>query len=222
MSLRLGDNAPDFSAETTEGQINLYDWMEDGWAILFSHPKDFTPVCTTELGQAAKLKSEFERLNVKLLALSVDTMEDHKGWAQDIEESQSCSVNFPIISDADRKIASMYDMVHPEEDELYTVRSVFVIGPDKKIKLMITYPMATGRDFNEILRVVESLQRTAEHKVATPANWRPGEEVIVVPTLSDEEAREMFPEGFRAEKPYLRYVKDPKDDRREDKQSHAA
>jgi len=222
MSLRLGDNAPDFTAETTEGSINLHEWMGDGWAILFSHPKDYTPVCTTELGQAAKLKDEFEQRNVKLIALSVDTLEDHKGWSQDIADTQGCSINFPIIADPDRKIASMYDMVHPEEDELYTVRTVFVIGPDKKIKLMITYPMATGRNFDEILRVIDSLQRTSEYKVATPANWKPGEEVIVVPTLSDEEANKLFPEGFRAEKPYLRYVKDPVNDQEEHKKSNAA
>jgi len=210
MNLRLGDTAPDFTAETTEGSISLHEYIGNGWAILFSHPKDYTPVCTTELGQAAKMKDKFARLDVKLLALSVNSLEDHKGWSQDIESTQSCSMNFPIIADPDKKVAELYGMIHPGEDESFTVRTVFIIDPEKKIRLMITYPMATGRNFDEIMRVVESLQRTTESKVATPANWKPGEEVIVVPTVSDEEANKLFPEGVRAEKPYLRYVQDPR------------
>jgi len=209
MTLRLGDTAPDFKAETTEGSISFHDWIGDGWAILFSHPKDYTPVCTTELGAAAKMAPEFKQRNVKLIGLSVDSIEDHKGWCKDIESTQSCSVNFPIISDKDKKISNLYDMIHPKADETFTVRTVYVVGPDKKIKLMITYPMATGRNFDEILRVIDSLQRTAEHKVATPANWQPGQDVIIVPTVSDEDARKMFPEGFKAVTPYLRYVSDP-------------
>ncbi len=210
MVLRLGDKAPDFTAESTEGTINFHEWMGDSWAILFSHPKDFTPVCTTELGLASKMKPEFGARNVKLLGLSVDSVEDHKGWALDIAETQKCELSFPIVSDADRAISEKYGMIHPNEDQSFTVRTVFVVSPEKEIKLMITYPMATGRNFDEILRVIDSLQRTSEHKVATPANWEEGKEVIIVPTVSDDEARQMFPEGFRAEKPYLRYVADPK------------
>ncbi len=210
MTLRLGDTAPDFKAETTEGPISFHDYISDSWAILFSHPKDFTPVCTTELGLAAQMKPEFDARNVKLIALSVDSIEDHKGWALDIAEVQGCALNFPIISDADKSISEKYGMIHPNENETLTVRTVFVVGPDKQIKLMITYPMATGRNFDEILRVIDSLQLTAEHKVATPAGWKEGEDVIVIPSISDDEAKQMFSEGFRAEKPYLRFVQDPR------------
>jgi len=209
MVLRLGDIAPDFKAETTEGPIGLHDYIGEGWAILFSHPKDFTPVCTTELGMAAKMKPEFDARNVKMLGLSIDSIEDHKKWALDIAETQQCALNFPLIADADKSISEKYGMIHPQEDEVFTVRSVFVIGPDKKIKLMLTYPMATGRDFDEILRVIDSLQRTAAHKVATPVNWRPGQEVIIVPTVSDDEAKQLFPQGFKTVKDYLRLVEDP-------------
>jgi alkyl hydroperoxide reductase subunit AhpC len=210
MSLRLGDLAPDFKAETTEGEINFHDWIGDSWAILFSHPKDFTPVCTTELGQLAKMKSEFHARNVKILGLSIDSLEDHKNWIKDIESTQSCSVNYPLIADPEAKVAELYGMLHPNEDERFTVRTVFVIGPDKKLKLMLTYPMATGRNFDELLRTIDSLQRTSEYQVATPSGWKPGEEVIIVPTVSDEEAKQLFPEGFRSETDYLRYVNDPK------------
>ena len=222
MTLRLGDTAPDFKAETTEGPISFHDWIGNGWAILFSHPKDYTPVCTTELGAAAKMMPEFKARNVKILGLSVDGVEDHKGWCKDIEKTQSCSVNFPIISDKDKKISKLYDMIHPNADETYTVRTVYVVGPDKKIKLMITYPMATGRNFDEILRVIDSLQRTAEYKVATPANWQPGQDVIIVPAVSDAEAKKMFPAGFRAVTPYLRYVADPLAGSHSGKRSKAA
>ncbi len=209
MSIRIGDTAPDFKAETTEGPISFHDFIGDGWAVLFSHPKDFTPVCTTELGQAAKLKPDFEKRGVKIIGLSIDSLEDHKGWSSDIESTQSCTMNFPMIADTDKKVAGLYEMIHPEENDSFTVRTVFVVGPDKKIKLMLTYPMATGRNFDEILRCIDSLQRTSEFKVATPANWKPGEEVIIVPAVSDDEAKRLFPEGFRAEKPYLRFVQDP-------------
>ncbi len=209
MTLHLGDTAPDFKAETTEGPISFHNWIGDSWCILFSHPKDYTPVCTTELGTAAKMAPEFKKRNVKLIGLSVDSVEDHKGWAKDIEKTQSCALNFPMIADKNREVSKLYNMIHPKMDDTYTVRTVYVVGPDKKIKLMITYPMATGRNFDEILRVIDSLQRTMEHKVATPANWQPGQDVIVVPSVSDADAKKMWPAGFKAVTPYLRYVADP-------------
>ena len=210
MSLQLGDDAPDFTAETTEGSINFYDYLGDGWGVLFSHPKDFTPVCTTELGTVAKLKKQFDERNTKVLALSVDGVESHRGWVPDINETQATTVNFPIIADPDRKVADLYGMIHPNASDNTTVRSVFIVGPDKKIKLTITYPQSTGRNFDEILRVLDSLQLTAKHKVATPANWRGGEDVIIVPAVSDEEAKERFPAGWNAVKPYLRLTPQPK------------
>jgi alkyl hydroperoxide reductase subunit AhpC len=211
MSLQLGDTAPDFQAETTEGRIRFHDWIGDGWAVLFSHPKDFTPVCTTELGEVAKLKPAFEKRGVKVIGLSVDSVSDHRKWAGDIEETQGKALNFPLIGDPDRKISDLYDMIHPKASDTLTVRSVFVIGPDKKIKLTITYPASTGRNFDEILRVIDSLQLTARHQVATPVNWKQGEDVIIVPSLSDDDARKKFPKGWKALKPYLRIVKEPKD-----------
>ncbi len=211
MSLQLGDTAPDFKAETTMGPIRFHDWIGDGWAVLFSHPKDFTPVCTTELGEVAKLKPEFEKRGVKVIGLSVDPVADHRRWAGDIEETQGTALNFPLIGDADRKISDLYDMIHPKANDTLTVRSVFVIGPDKKIKLTITYPASTGRNFDEILRVIDSLKLTAKHQVATPVNWKRGEDVIIVPSLPDEEARKKFPKGWKALKPYLRIVKQPKE-----------
>jgi alkyl hydroperoxide reductase subunit AhpC len=209
MALRLGDDAPDFTAETTEGPISFYDWKGDSWAVLFSHPKDFTPVCTTELGYTAKLKPEFEKRNVKVIGLSVDSAENHEGWANDIEETQGQRPNFPIIADADRKVSDLYDMIHPNASETTTVRSVFVIGPDNKVKLMITYPASTGRNFDEILRVIDSLQLTAKYSVATPVNWKDGEDVIIVPAVSDDDAKEKFPKGFTTVKPYLRVTPQP-------------
>lgn len=209
MALRLGDTAPDFSAETTEGNINWHEWIGDGWGILFSHPADYTPVCTTELGMAAKLKGEFEKRNAKIAAVSVDPLEDHKGWSKDIDETQGCTMNFPIIADPDRKVAELYDMIHPNADKTATVRSVFIIGPDKTVKLIITYPASCGRNFAELLRVIDSLQLTSVHKVATPVNWEDGQDCIVVPTLSDEEAGQLFPKGFTKIKPYLRTTPQP-------------
>ncbi len=209
MALRLGDEAPNFTAETTEGTIDFYDWKGDSWAVLFSHPKDFTPVCTTELGYTAKLKPEFEKRNVKVIGLSVDPLDSHAKWADDIEETQGQKVNFPIIGDSDRKVAGLYDMIHPNASETTTVRSVFVIGPDNKIKLTITYPASTGRNFDEILRVIDSLQLTAKYSVATPVNWKDGEDVIIVPAVSDDEAKEKFPKGFTTIKPYLRTTPQP-------------
>ena len=209
MSLQLGDEAPNFTADSTEGSITLHDYLGEGWGVLFSHPKDFTPVCTTELGEVAKLKSEFEKRNVKVLGLSVDPVSDHIEWSKDITDTQGVELNFPLIGDPHRNVASLYDMIHPNANDTLTVRSVFVIGPDKKIKLSITYPASTGRNFDEILRTIDSLQLTAVHSVATPVNWRHGEEVIIVPAVSDEEAKEKFPDGWRAEKPYLRYVAQP-------------
>lgn len=211
MSLQLGDTAPDFTAETTDGPISLYDWMGDGWAVLFSHPKDFTPVCTTELGEVARLKPEFDKRNVKVIGLSVDGLDDHHQWAGDIAETQGHALNFPLIADKDRRIADLYGMIHPNADDTFTVRSVFVIGPDKKLKLTLTYPASTGRNFEEILRTIDSLQLTAKHSVATPVNWRQGEDVIIVPSLSDEQAREKFPGGWDTVKPYLRVTKQPTD-----------
>ncbi len=210
MAIRLGDTAPDFTADTTEGQIKFHEWMEDGWAILFSHPKDFTPVCTTELGEVARLKSEFEKRRVKVMGVSVDSVEDHKKWALDIEETQGHALNFPLIGDAGREVANLYDMIHPNADDTSTVRSVFVIGPDKRVKLTITYPASTGRNFQEILRIVDSLQLTAKHQVATPVNWNDGDDVIIVPAVSNDAAKEKFPGGWKELKPYLRVVAQPK------------
>jgi thioredoxin-dependent peroxiredoxin len=209
MALRLGDEAPDFTADTTDGRINFHQWKQGQWAILFSHPKDFTPVCTTELGAVAKLKDEFERRNVKVIGLSVDPVDDHHRWAGDIKDVTGADLNFPLIADPDRSIAMKYDMIHPNASETVTVRSVFIIGPDNKIKLTLTYPASTGRNFAELLRVIESLQLTAQHQVATPADWKPGEDVIIVPAVSDEDARKRFP-GFVAKKPYLRTTPQPK------------
>ncbi len=208
MALRLGDPAPNFQADTTQGPLDFYEWKGDSWAVLFSHPKDFTPVCTTELGYTAKLKDEFDKRNVKVIGLSVDSVADHEKWSQDIVDTQGISPNFPMIGDADRKVADLYDMIHPNANDTLTVRSVFVIGPDNNVKLTLTYPASTGRNFDEVLRVIDSLQLTAKHKVATPVNWKHGEEVIVVPAVSDEDAKAQHGD-FRAEKPYLRYVKQP-------------
>ncbi|MGH8654377.1 MAG: peroxiredoxin [Gammaproteobacteria bacterium] len=210
MALQLGDIAPDFSAETTQGPVRFHDWIGGGWAILFSHPKDFTPVCTTELGYMASLKGEFEKRNCKVIGLSVDPLDSHREWSKDIAETQGHAPNYPLIADSDRKIANEYGMIHPNANDTMTVRSVFVIGPDKKIKLMITYPASTGRNFDEILRVLDSLQLTARHQVATPVNWKQGEDVIIVPSLSDEEAKQKFPSGWKALKPYLRIVPQPR------------
>ena len=209
MGLRLGDIAPNFKAQTTAGEIDFYEYLGNSWGILFSHPADYTPVCTTELGKTALLNDEFEKRNVKVLAVSVDPLEKHRGWVNDINETQKCEVNFPIIADADRTVSNLYDMIHPNASETFTVRSLFVIGPDKKIKLMITYPASTGRNFNEVLRVVDSLQLTANHSVATPADWKHGEDVIVVPAVSTEDAIKKFPKGVKVVKPYLRYTPQP-------------
>lgn len=209
MSLRLGDIAPDFIARTSAGVIRFHEYLGDSWGVLFSHPADYTPVCTTELGRTAALKAEFERRNVKVLALSVDNLDRHAGWIQDINETQNTEVNFPIIADDDRAIADRYDMIHPNASETATVRSLFIIGPDKKIKLQITYPASTGRNFVEVLRVIDSLQLTAQHSVATPADWKQGEDVIVVPAVSTEDALKKFPKGVKVVKPYLRYTPQP-------------
>lgn len=209
MAIRLGDTAPDFTAQTTEGEISFHQWLGTGWGVLFSHPADFTPVCTTELGAVAKLKEEFAKRNVKVIAVSVDGLPSHHGWIKDINETQACTMNFPIIADPDRKVSTAYDMIHPNADSTATVRSVFIIGPDKKVKLTITYPASTGRNFLEILRVIDSLQLTAQRKVATPANWKHGEDCIVVPAVSDEDAAKLFPKGVRKIKPYLRYTPQP-------------
>ncbi len=209
MAIRIGDEAPNFKAETTEGEMDFHQYIDGQWAVLFSHPADYTPVCTTELGYAANLKSEFDRRNVKMLAVSVDPVESHQGWVKDINETQSCTMNYPIIADPDHKVAQLYDMIHPGESEKMTVRSVFVIGPDKKVKAMITYPPSTGRNFDEILRVIDALQLTSEQAVATPVNWRDGDECIVPPHVSDEEAQKKYPKGVRTLKPYLRYTPQP-------------
>jgi alkyl hydroperoxide reductase subunit AhpC len=209
MALQLGDEAPDFTAETTEGTIKFHEWLGDGWGILFSHPKDFTPVCTTELGAVAKLKGEFDKRNAKVIAISVDPLESHKGWIPDINETQGTNVNFPIIADPDRKVADLYGMIHPNAADTVTVRSVFIIGPDKKIKLMITYPQSTGRNFAEILRALDSLQLTANYSVSTPADWKEGEDVIIAPAIPDDEAKERFPKGFTTLRPYLRLTPQP-------------
>lgn len=209
MSIRLGDEAPDFTAHTTEGEIHFHEWLGDNWGVLFSHPKDFTPVCTTELGMAAKLKPEFDKRNVKIIGLSVDPLESHVGWEKDIEETQGTAVNFPMIADSDRKVSDLYGMIHPNASDTFTVRSVYVIGPDKKVKLTITYPASTGRNFDEILRVIDSLQLTSNYSVATPVNWKYGEDCIIVPSVSDEDAKAKFPAGFKTVKPYLRLTPQP-------------
>ncbi len=219
MPLRINDEAPNFTAETTEGTINFHDWVGDGWAILFSHPKDFTPVCTTELGYMASLKPEFEKRNCKVMGLSIDSVSDHQKWSKDIEETQGHAVNFPIVGDFDLKVAKAFDMIHPSASgtaegrtaaDNSTVRSVFIIGPDKKIKLMLTYPMTTGRNFDEVLRVLDSMQLTAKHQVATPVNWKHGDDVIIVPSVSNEDAQKKYPGGWKTVKPYLRLVAPPK------------
>jgi thioredoxin-dependent peroxiredoxin len=209
MAVKLGDDAPDFTAQTTQGEVKFHEWMGDSWAVLFSHPADFTPVCTTELGRAAALKPEFDKRNVKIIGLSVDPLASHDGWKADIAETQGTALNFPLIADADRSISLAYDMIHPEADATATVRSVFVIGPDKKVKLTLTYPPSTGRNFDEILRVIDSLQLTAYSKVATPVDWNQGEDVVILPTISDEEANSLFPKGYTTVKPYLRLTPQP-------------
>jgi thioredoxin-dependent peroxiredoxin len=210
MALQLGDEAPNFTAETTEGTVNFHEWIGNGWAVLFSHPKDFTPVCTTELGRLAALKPEFDKRGVKVLGLSVDPLDDHKRWAGDIQETQGHALNFPLIADPKREVANLYGMIHPNANDTLTVRSVFVIGPDKKIKLSLTYPASTGRNFDELLRVIDSLQLTAKHKVATPVDWKQGGDVIIVPSVSDADAKNLFPNGWKTVKPYLRVVPQPK------------
>jgi alkyl hydroperoxide reductase subunit AhpC len=208
-NIRLGDDAPDFTAETTDGKINLYEFLGDGWGVLFSHPKDYTPVCTTELGTVAKLQGEFAKRNTKTIAVSVDPLDSHKGWVNDINETQGTTVNFPIIADPDKTVADLYGMIHPNASDTTTVRSVFIIGPDKKVKLTLTYPASTGRNVDEILRVLDSLQLTADYSVATPVNWIEGEDVIIVPAVSDDEAKDRFPKGWKALKPYLRVTPQP-------------
>ena len=209
MSLRLGDTVPNFQAKTTAGDIDFYEYLGDGWGVLFSHPADYTPVCTTELGKTALLQEEFRKRNVKALAVSVDPLDKHHGWVKDINETQNCTVDFPIIADEDRKVAELYDMIHPNASLTATVRSLFIIGPDKKLKLSITYPASTGRNFHEVLRVIDSLQLTANHSVATPADWKAGEDVIVVPAITTEDAIKKFPKGVKVVKPYLRYTPQP-------------
>ncbi len=209
MSLRLGDIAPDFTAKSSEGDINFHQYLGEGWVVLFSHPADYTPVCTTELGTVAKYKAEFEKRNTKVIALSVDGLESHQGWIKDINETQNTTVNFPIIADEDRKVSELYDMIHPNANDKFTVRSVFVVGPDKKIKLIITYPASTGRNFDELLRVIDSLQLTAKFSVATPANWKPGEDVVIAPAINNEDAAAKFPKGFKIVKNYLRLTPQP-------------
>ncbi|GAC1532317.1 MAG: peroxiredoxin [Acidimicrobiales bacterium] len=208
-NIRLGDEAPDFTAETSEGTVKFHEWLGGSWGVLFSHPRDYTPVCTTELGTVAKLKDDFAKRDTKVIAVSVDPLESHKGWIADINETQHTNVNFPIIADPDHTVADLYGMIHPNANDTATVRSVFVIGPDKKVKLTLTYPASTGRNFQEILRTIDSLQLTANHKVATPADWKQGEDVIIVPAVSDDEAKERFPKGFTALKPYLRMTPQP-------------
>jgi thioredoxin-dependent peroxiredoxin len=217
MSMRIGDEAPNFTADTTDGRIDFHQWIGDGWAILFSHPKDFTPVCTTELGYMAKLQPEFEKRGCKVIGLSIDPVDDHQRWAKDIEETQGSAPNYPIIGDADLNVAKLYDMIHPNATggkrtaaDNATVRSVFVIGPDKKVKLTLTYPMSTGRNFDEVLRVLDSIQLTARHAVATPVNWKPGEDVIIPTSVSDEDAKKKYPQGWKTLRPYLRVVAQPK------------
>ena len=209
MSLRLGDEVPDFTQESTQGPINLYEWMGDGWAVLFSHPADFTPVCTTELGMVAALKPEFDKRNVKVIGLSVDPVDSHKKWSEDIAETQGTTLNFPLLADADRKVAQLYDMIHPSADSTATVRSVFIIDPKKKLRLTLTYPAPTGRNFDELLRVIDSLQLTDNEKVATPANWKDGDDVVILPSITNEEADKLFPKGYKELKPYLRMTPQP-------------
>lgn len=208
-TIRLGDEAPDFTAESSEGTIHFHNWLGEGWGILFSHPADYTPVCTTELGTAAKFKPEFDSRNVKMIALSVDGLDSHKEWIKDINETQQTHVNFPIIADEDRKVSELYDMIHPNASEKTTVRSVYIIGPDKKVKLMLTYPASTGRNFNELLRVIDSLQLTAYHKVATPANWNEGDDCVILPSVTNEQIPDLFPKGHTEIKPYLRMTPQP-------------
>ena len=219
MALRIGDEVPDFTAETTQGPIRFHEWIANGWAILFSHPKDFTPVCTTELGYMAKLKPEFDKRNTKIIGLSIDSVGDHSKWVRDIEETQGAAVNYPLIGDTDLKIAKLYDMIHPNASgaaasrtavDNATVRSVFLIGPDKKVKAMLTYPMSTGRNFDEVMRLLDSIQLTAKHTVATPVNWKPGQDVIIPTSVKDDEAKQKYPQGFKTHKPYLRTVQQPK------------
>lgn len=210
MSLRLGDVAPDFTATTTEGTVRFHQWLGNSWGVLFSHPADYTPVCTTELGTVARIKADFEKRNVKVIAVSVDPLNSHQGWIKDINETQACTMNFPIIADDNRQVATAYDMIHPNADDKATVRSVFIIGPDKKVKLILTYPASTGRNFQEILRVIDSLQLTANYKVATPADWKQGQDCIVSPSVPDAEAQKLFPRGIRIVKPYLRYTPQPR------------
>ncbi len=209
MAIRLGDDAPDFTAETTEGSISFHEWLGDGWGVLMSHPADYTPVCTTELGRVANLRSEFDKRGVKVCAVSVDPVDSHEGWIKDINETQNANVDFPLIADPDRKVASLYDMIHPNADNTLTVRTVFVIGPDKKVKLTITYPASTGRNFDEILRVIDSLQLTANYQVATPVDWKHGEDCVVVPAIKTEDIPDKFPKGFKEIKPYLRTTPQP-------------
>ncbi|BDB28222.1 peroxidase [Cupriavidus sp. TA19] len=218
MAIRLGEQAPDFTADTTEGKLSFHEWIGDNWAILFSHPKDFTPVCTTELGYMARLKPEFDKRNTKIIGLSIDPVSDHQRWAKDIEETQGAAVNYPMIGDADLTVAKLYDMIHPEASgsgprtavDNATIRSVFIIGPDKKVKAMLVYPMSAGRNFDEVLRLLDSLQLNAKHTVATPVNWKPGEDVIIPTSVSDEDAKKKYPQGFKTLKPYLRTVEQPK------------
>jgi len=209
MSLQLGDTAPDFTQDSTAGPIHFHEWAGDSWVVLFSHPKDFTPVCTTELGRVAKLKPEFDRRNVRVIGLSVDALNNHAGWSKDIEDTQGVALNFPLIADTDRTVSSLYGMIHPNADNTMTVRSVYVIGPDKKLKLTLTYPASTGRNFEEILRVIDSLQLTAHYKVATPVDWKHGEDVIIVPAVTNDEAERLFPRGFTPIRPYLRTTPQP-------------
>ncbi len=210
MALRLGDEAPDFTAQTTQGKVSFHEWIGDSWAVLFSHPKDFTPVCTTELGEAARLKPEFDKRHVKIIGLSVDPADSHAKWADDIKDTQGHALNFPLIADSDRKVSDLYDMIHPNANNTLTVRSVFIIDPKKKIRLILTYPASTGRNFDELLRVIDSLQLTDKHSVATPVNWKHGQDVIIVPSLSDDDAKAKFPGGWKTVRPYLRVVPQPK------------
>lgn len=210
MTLRLGDTAPDFEADTTEGRLRFHDWLGSSWGVLFSHPKNYTPVCTTELGYTAKLKDDFDKRNVKAIGLSVDKLEDHHGWSKDIEQTQGAALNFPLIADPDRKVSALYDMIHPNASDTLTVRSVFVIDHNKKVRLILTYPASTGRNFDEILRVIDSLQLTDKYKVATPVNWKQGDDVIIVPSVSTDDAKKLFPGGWNEVKPYLRVVAQPK------------
>jgi alkyl hydroperoxide reductase subunit AhpC len=209
MAILLGDTAPDFTQDSTEGRINFYEWAGNSWVVLFSHPKDFTPVCTTELGALAKLKPEFDKRNVKVIGLSVDPVTSHEGWLNDIEETQGARPNYPLLADADRKVSDLYGMIHPNADNTVTVRSVYIIGPDKKVKLTLTYPQSTGRNFREILRTIESLQLTANHKVSTPSDWQPGQDCIILPSISNDEAKGLFPKGWKELKPYLRLTPQP-------------